>query len=176
MHRKQILDLISDYKTRFPNEMDTVNSIFDFVQENESCFHRELACGHLTGSAWILNADRSHVLLTHHKKLNIWVQLGGHADGDSDIANVAMKEAKEESGLKRLDFAQPGLYDIDIHKIPARGTEAAHYHYDCRFLIQATDSDYVVSEESHDLQWIKLKDIHELSQEESLRRMVEKSY
>ncbi|MFT7687313.1 MAG: 8-oxo-dGTP pyrophosphatase MutT (NUDIX family) [Candidatus Azotimanducaceae bacterium] len=175
MHRKQILDLISEYQDRFPGELDTINRITDFVQNNENCFDRELVCGHVTGSAWVLNAQRTHVLLTHHKKLNIWVQLGGHADGDSDIANVAMKEALEESGLKELMFADPGIFDIDIHQIPARGLEAAHDHFDCRFLIQATDSDYIVSDESHDLKWIPLGELHKLSSEESMLRMVEKS-
>lgn len=175
MHRHQLLNLIRNYLSRFPEEENTVARIQGFVEANDRCFKRELSIGHLTGSAWILGADRTHALLTHHRKLNIWVQLGGHADGDSDIARVAMKEAEEESGLKGLSFIQTTIFDIDIHEIPERGSEPAHFHYDCRFLLCATDSDYVVSEESHDLRWIKLPEIRKLTAETSILRMVEKS-
>ncbi|MBL4680491.1 MAG: NUDIX hydrolase [Pseudomonadales bacterium] len=183
MHRNQLLDLIEDYLDRFPEEKSTVTKIQHFIEENESCFERELQIGHITGSAWILSADRSHALLTHHRKLNIWVQLGGHADGDSDIARVAMKEAEEESGLKGLSFAQSKIpttvsrmiFDIDIHEIPARGNDPVHFHYDCRFLLTAKDSDYVVSEESHDLRWVELSEIKNLTKESSTLRMIKKS-
>jgi len=175
MHRNQLLDLIEDYLDRFSEEKNTVTKIQHFIEENESCFERELQIGHITGSAWILSADRSHALLTHHRKLDIWVQLGGHADGDSDIARVAMKEAEEESGLKGLSFVQSMIFDIDIHEIPARGNDPVHFHYDCRFLLTAMDSDYVVSEESHDLRWVELSEIKNLTKESSILRMVEKS-
>lgn len=175
MHRNQLLGLIKHYLVRFPEEGDTVNKIQRFVEDNEECFNRELQSGHITGSAWILNAEKSHALLTHHRKLNIWVQLGGHADGDSDVARVSMKEAEEESGLKALRFIQDSLFDIDIHEIPTRKNELAHFHYDCRFLLVATDSDYVVSEESLDLRWIKLSEISNLTTEPSILRMIVKT-
>jgi 8-oxo-dGTP pyrophosphatase MutT (NUDIX family) len=113
--------------------------------------------------------------LTHHKKLNIWVQLGGHADGDPDVAQVAYREAIEESGLAGLQFVDRELFDIDIHQIPARGNEAAHYHYDCRFLFRAVDDHYTVSDESHDLQWVPLNDMGSVTTEPSITRMVDKT-
>ncbi len=142
---------------------------------NEDCFKPELQIGHVTGSAWIVNKARDVALLTHHKKLNIWVQLGGHADGDSNIQRVAEREALEESGLMDLVTVSPEIFDIDIHEIPARKTEPAHYHYDCRFLIQAETEDYTVSDESHDLKWIPLADMSTYTTEESVLRMVRKT-
>ena len=152
-----------------------VDRISSFVEANTDCFSRELAIGHITGSAWILDSTGTRALLTHHKKLNIWVQLGGHADGDADVAQVAYREAIEESGLVGLQFVDQELFDIDIHQIPARGLEAAHYHYDCRFLFRAVEDHYIVSDESHDLQWVALDDMGSVTSEPSITRMVDKT-
>ena len=97
-----------------------VDRISLFVEANTDCFSRELAIGHITGSAWILDSTGTRALLTHHKKLNIWVQPGGHADGDPDVEQVAYREAIEESALIGLEFVDQELFDIDIHQIPAR--------------------------------------------------------
>ena len=175
MHRQPILDLFKTYLANYPAEHETVDRIRCFVEEHSECFSRELETGHITGSAWVVDQSHTQVLLTHHKKLNIWVQLGGHSDGDADVSRVAMKEAREESGLAEITFLSPSLFDIDIHLIPARKKEAEHFHYDCRFLLEAKDIDYIVSEESHDLSWVPLEKVGELTQEESMLRMVNKT-
>jgi hypothetical protein len=175
-HRQPLLTLIDRYSQLYPAEASTVARIREFVGAQSLCFQRQLAMGHITGSAWLIDKTRQRVLLTHHRKLNIWVQLGGHADGDSDVARVAMTEAEEESGLLDLQLVSPDIFDIDIHAIPARGAEAEHWHYDCRFLVQATGADaYAVSDESHDLAWIELANVASLSSEASLLRMVAKT-
>ena len=175
MHRNKILNYLQAYRERYPEETEVVDRMLSFVDDNPDCFHRELAIGHITGSAWILDSTGTRALLTHHKKLNIWVQPGGHADGDANIEQVAFREATEESGLESLEFVEQALFDIDIHAIPARGQEAAHYHYDCRFVFQATDDNYTVSDESHDLQWVTLADMSDYTTELSILRMVEKT-
>jgi 8-oxo-dGTP pyrophosphatase MutT (NUDIX family) len=146
-----------------------------FIQANVNCFSRDLKAGHLTGSAWILDSTGTRALLTHHKKLNIWVQPGGHADGDSDISRVAYREALEESGLTDLRLLKDNLFDIDIHSIPARADEPEHLHYDCRFLLQTDYDDYVVSDESHDLSWVLLTEMENVTREDSVLRMVRKT-
>lgn len=175
MHRNQILGLLKTYRRRYPAESVTVKKISEFVGANSDCFCRELSIGHITGSAWVLDSTGTRVLLTHHKKLNIWVQLGGHADGETDILYVAKREAEEESGLRSIRVVSEELFDIDIHRIPGRGREVSHFHYDCRFLMQADDEDYYVSNESHDLAWISLAEIDTMTDEVSMLRMVEKT-
>ncbi len=174
-HRTKLLDLIADYRLRFPREEETTSRLERFVRENPDCFSRELFAGHVTGSAWIIDESASRTLLTHHKKLNKWLQPGGHADGMSDVAAVALKEAREESGLKALHLPSPAMLDIDIHRIPPRKNEPEHFHYDCRFLIQSgSDDQYVISEESHDLAWVPIAELSQYTNESSVTRMADK--
>lgn len=127
--------------------------------------------GHVTASAFVLSPDREAVLLTHHRKLGIWIQLGGHCDGIADAAFVALKEAYEESGLSRITPRGRGVFDVDIHEIPANRKEPAHLHYDARFLFQAETRDVVISEESLDLAWAPLDRLEEYTSEQSVLRM-----
>ena len=175
MHREPLLQLLDDYCVRYPNEADTALRLAEFVAANPECFERTLLTGHVTGSAWVVNQASTHTLLTHHKKLDKWLQLGGHADGEADILKAALKEVEEESGLVSFEPVSGEIFDIDIHLIPARGDEPAHFHYDVRFAVQAVGSDdYVVSDESHDLQCIDVNHVAEFNDEESVLRMADK--
>lgn len=147
----------------------------DFLDHQPQPFKRSNRAGHFTGSAWLVSADGRRALLTHHRKLDRWLQPGGHADGDSDLARVALREAEEESGLRDL-LGEGSIFDLDRHLIPARGDEPAHWHYDVRYVVRATGSEvFAISEESHALAW---RDIAELTGEagldESVRRMAAK--
>lgn len=147
-----------------------------FVGAHEACFERSLQIGHVTGSAWIVDRSRAYTLLTHHGKLDKWLQLGGHADGESNVLNVALREALEESGLTSVRPITDEIFDVDIHPIPARGDEPEHFHYDIRFLLEADRGEPLqISSESKDLQWIAIERVSELTQEESVLRMVRKT-
>ena len=123
--------------------------IMDFVRDNETCFDRNLKAGHLTGSAWIIDRDRSHALLTHHARLGIWAQLGGHVEDDPDMLNAAWREAREESGLDCVRPVSTYIFDVDVHEIPATPKAPSHFHYDIRFLFEADrDAKLTVSAES----------------------------
>ena len=175
MHRNDLLQQLGAYQRSWPNENIIAHRFIDFVETNPNCFERSLKIGHVTGSAWVVNAAGTHVLLTHHRKLNMWLQLGGHADGHTDIFAAAQKEANEESGLTHLEPVTPEIFDIDIHRIPARKKELEHDHYDVRFAFRATASEaYIVSAESHDLAWVEIKNIESYTTEESMLRMAEK--
>jgi len=132
--------------------------------------------GHVTASAWVLDAARTHVLLTHHRKLGRWLQLGGHADGDRDVRAVALREALEESGLPALRFVAGALYDVDVHVIPARPGEPEHRHYDVRFAFVAPPgAEPVCSDESHAVAWIPLAELDRYGADASVRRLAAKT-
>lgn len=135
-------------------------------------FSRERLAGHFTGSAWLVSGDGQRVLLTHHRKLQRWLQLGGHADGDADLAAVALREAEEESGLRGL-VLEGEVFDLDRHWIPERGDVPGHWHYDVRYVVRAgTDDAFAVSEESLALAWVPIEGVlFDASADESLQRM-----
>ena len=145
------------------------------MERRADCFQRELLEGHVTGSAWILDHSREHCLLTHHKKLGLWLQCGGHADGDPDVLQVALREAREESGVAGIEPLSTEIFDVDVHRIPAKGTEPEHFHYDVRFaLIAPFGATLVVSDESHALAWVKREEIEHYDTDASVRRMADK--
>jgi len=176
MHRKPFLELLEKYESRHSEEADVVERFRSFVAENPDCFERSLQIGHITGSAWIISESGKETLLTHHRKLDIWVQTGGHADGECDVLAVAMKEAEEEAGLDSIEAVSSEIFDLDVHTIPARKSDPEHLHYDVRFAIRQTGKrDFVVSEESHDLAWVPLDELEKYTTEESMLRMRKKS-
>lgn len=174
MDRQTLVKRITFYTTPFAEEKKFI-SLFLNLLKNERCFHRDYLPGHITGSAWIVNKDRSKVLLVHHAKLNRWLQPGGHADGEENVLNVALREAEEETGVKNFTVLQNSIFDLDIHTIPARKDFPEHQHYDIRYLMEADENaPIIVSEESHDVKWIALKELETYNDEPSIVRLKEK--
>jgi 8-oxo-dGTP pyrophosphatase MutT (NUDIX family) len=178
MHRAAVLRLLLEH-AELPlsnEEAFAVEETISFVGAHPDCLLRTCLEGHLTGSAWILSPDRQRTLLTHHNKLGKWLQLGGHADGDPDLLAVALREAREESGLSRLEPVAARPFDVDRHWIGERGAEPGHWHHDIRFMIEADPSEpLTISNESKDLSWVDLSSVEALNPEESMARMVRKT-
>lgn len=172
MAHLELLALLARFGKRETGKGEVVRLFESFVRDHPDCAERALQVGHLTGSAWLVSADGQRILLTHHRKLNRWLQLGGHADGDLDLAAVALREALEESGLTDL-LVEPEIFDLDRHWIPERVNEPGHWHYDIRFVVRANGSEaFAVSDESHALAWREIAVIAEdEAWDESLRRM-----
>ena len=171
---------LAEYRQRWPDEAAAVALFEQLLGGSPSSdpahpFRRERLAGHFTASAWVVAADGARTLLTHHRKLGLWLQPGGHADGDELLPRAALKEAEEETGLAGLRIEE-GIFDLDRHWIPEHKGVPAHWHYDVRYVVHAgADEAFVVSEESHALAW---REIAELAQEEaadaSVRRMAQK--
>ena len=175
MHRRPLLALLRAHRPVDEGERGSLARIVAFVEENPRCFERSLLSGHVTGSAWVTSRMDDRVVLVHHGKLGRWLQPGGHADGDADVARIAWREASEETGLRSITPAAEAIYDVDVHAIPAHGAESAHFHYDVRFRFFADpDEAPVASAESHAVRWLGLDEATRLSAERSVLRMIEK--
>ncbi|WP_425507964.1 NUDIX hydrolase [Tahibacter caeni] len=166
---------IDAYAIRHADEAESIAQFRGFMRGHADAAERELAFGHLTGAAWLVSRDGLRVLLTHHRKLQRWLQLGGHADGDVDLVAVARREAEEESGLRDLAI-EPAIFDLDRHWIPDHGNVPGHWHYDLRYVVRCCgDERFAVSEESLALAW---RDIAAMigspDYDESLQRMARK--
>ncbi|MDR0632451.1 MAG: NUDIX hydrolase [Holosporaceae bacterium] len=155
MHRKNLREKLERYHPTDETEVADKAKMLEFLNSQEDCFERSLSIGHFTGSCWIVNRDDTKFLLTLHKKIGFWLQLGGHADGDYDLVRVSLKEAREESGLQHIELLSNEIFDIGVHLTSEYKEVPAHYHYDVRFLMKASDpqEDIKISDESDDLRW-----------------------
>jgi|SaaInlStandDraft_1057018.scaffolds.fasta_scaffold144746_1 8-oxo-dGTP pyrophosphatase MutT (NUDIX family) len=171
MHRHDLLKKMNEYK----EQTELAQNFVDFIEKYDDCFERSNTYGHITASCWLVDGSGSKVLLTHHRKLNMWLQPGGHCDGESDVLAVALKEAQEETGIQSWKFLDKKIFDIDCHEIPSHKNDPPHYHFDVRFvMVCGEDEGYIVSEESHDLAWVPLTELKEYTTEESILRMAKK--
>lgn len=169
--RADVLSLLAAYGPAEPGEAEAKSRIADFVAANAE-LGRPNPEGHLTASALVVDAAFGRLLLDHHAKLGIWVQFGGHVEAGEGLAEAALRETREESGLASVRLLSPALFDVDVHPIPARGGVAAHYHYDLRFLAVADPEEpFAVSPESLSLRWIALGELPAYSDSESMLRM-----
>lgn len=178
MHRKELLNYLEKHHTYFMDEAGFTLRAKDFIEAHSDCFLRSLWPAHVTGSTWVVNPDRTRVLMMHHKKLDQWFQPGGHADGDGDILAVALRETIEETGLdaSQVHLVSHDVFDVDVHAIPAMRGEPAHEHIDVRFLVEIDDSLPVPgNDESHDILWIYLRDVLRYNNNRSTYRMLEKT-
>lgn len=174
--QQHLLQDVMQYRGVNDKEEHDRLTIIDFLQRDDNPFDRKNFTAHMTGSAWVLSPDLQSALLTHHMILDKWLQCGGHADGEANILNVALREAQEESGIEKITPLSSVIFDLDVHPIPAnpkRG-EPAHFHYDLRYLFRAEETDFIVSSESKDLQWVPLERIFDAGFEASIMRMADK--
>jgi 8-oxo-dGTP pyrophosphatase MutT (NUDIX family) len=154
---RPLIQLIADYTAVNEQDLLIKGRFESFLKHGADCFLRDNQLdGHITGSAWLVDNSLRRVLLTHHRKLDRWLQLGGHADGECDALTVALKEAREESGIESISPYSAQILDLDIHVIPERGAEAEHLHYDVRFALVAESTNFEVSHESNELAWVEI--------------------
>ena len=179
MKRSEILHELEGYASQHPDEGPHLQRFRALLQDTPAPFSRDQwEPGHLTLSACVISEDAQWVLLLHHAKLERWLQPGGHVEhtDESGLAG-ALREAREESGLEslhsRAEAGKAGPVDIDIHRIPARPAEPAHLHYDLRYALLADRGDEpALSEESHDVRWVHVRDLRRFTEEESVTRLV----
>jgi 8-oxo-dGTP pyrophosphatase MutT (NUDIX family) len=175
MQQTATLQLLAAFTPHDDTERDFLDRMCRFVQETPTFHRRSTLSGHVTASAWIVDAGRQRALLLHHGKLRRWLQPGGHIEDDQTLLAAALREAQEETGLS-CRAVDTGVFDIDIHPIPARVQEPAHLHYDIRFLLEADPhAQPEVSIESNAVRWFELGQIATLNCGPSIDRMLVKT-
>jgi 8-oxo-dGTP pyrophosphatase MutT (NUDIX family) len=160
---------------------DQRDHILAFHDAHPDALHRTCRDGHLTASALVVDATARRALLMHHRKLDKWLQMGGHADGDGDLAAVAQKEAFEESGIAGLTLANGGApVDLDVHEVrppshtahEGKHSEQPHLHLDVRFVALAPAGCVATgNDESHEVRWVDLGDLARTHEEAGMRRL-----
>lgn len=154
--RDQILSLINEYEGHEPGVLD-----------------RTCRPGHLTGSALVVDPSNRQVLVLFHAKLQRWLQPGGHADGDADLARVALREATEETGISGLRVLEPAI-DLDVHVVKPP-FEDAHEHHDVRFLVLAPPGACPLgNHESEKLEWVSVQNLAGLGADIGLLRLAKR--
>ena len=178
--RAALIDSLRQHEPADGEEARDRDRIVAFVLRHERPFDRAIREGHLTGSAITVSADGSLVLLLHHRKLDRWLQPGGHGDpGETTGEQVALREALEESGIAGLALHEtaPRPLDVDVHDIPARGDEPAHEHLDLRYLVVAPTGAVVAPDlaELHEIRWVAWDETDALDPDHGLRRALAKA-
>ncbi len=142
LRSQTLLDDLGAYPPADERERASLERVVRFVSSASSPFDRGNAEGHVTGSAVVARADGSAFLLVRHRKLDRWLQPGGHCDpDDGGVLGTALREATEETGVGDLVPALQGRpLDVDVHPIPAKGGEPAHLHYDVRYLVTSSEA------------------------------------
>jgi 8-oxo-dGTP pyrophosphatase MutT (NUDIX family) len=151
-----IYEMLKKYESLYCEELVYKEKMLELINTCDDCFLRSCRVGHFTSSAFLLNKAMTHVCLMHHTKLDKWMQLGGHCDGDPAVLNVSIKEAQEESGIENIRPLKHDVFDLDIHLIPLNSKDESHYHFDVRFLLHAYDNDTLKkNHESKELKWVE---------------------
>ena len=154
-----------------PALADVRRKFFELTALEPGALDRSTTPGHLTGSALVFNSDATETLLLFHTKLQRWLQPGGHADGEANLARVALKEATEETGIEGLEIVDPAV-DIDIHNVAPEGAEPI-LHYDVRFVVIAPQGAQPVgNHESEDIKWVSLDDLDDYDLDEGHHRLI----
>lgn len=180
---ERLLSILKLHTPADPKEAADVKLIQQMALANPAIFDRQTYPGHITGSALVADPDSGRFLLHYHKSLSKWLQFGGHSENETNPADIALREAAEESGLTDLAFFPPNMpvrpIDIDVHAIPARKGQPDHLHLDFRYLLTSSQPDALTAAEgeSGDFRWLTCTEIEALGAliDPGLLRLIQKS-
>ena len=178
-----IMDLKSEIEKYTPyNEQEKCDKelMLEYIDTFEDVLTRENKLCHFTASNWIVNKERTKILMIYHNIYESWAWTGGHADGDRNLLNVALKEAREETGLKNLKVLSDGIFSLQILTVDShmkRGKfVSSHLHLDCCFLLEADENESlkINEDENSGVKWIDIDKVIEISNEKNMKPIYKK--
>lgn len=159
MNKRDIIQKLRTFKSFDKFEEEDRLRIIEFLENDDNCFDRSNKSGHITSGALVVSAD-GMVLLNHHKRIQMWLQFGGHCDGNEDILESAMREVEEESGIdaSHLSLIFADFVNVEVQEIAenTKKNEPKHFHYDINFLILSDTKEFHISEESSEIKWFTI--------------------
>jgi 8-oxo-dGTP pyrophosphatase MutT (NUDIX family) len=174
---RQLLDELRRYQPADAIEEGHHRSLMSHLVHAKSPLGRSrYRPGHVTAGLFIVDPRSQRLLLHHHRRLDRWLPMGGHLEGSESPAEAALREGREESGLRDLQLVSGDIFDVDKHVIPATEDEPEHFHFDVRYVAQTNRPEAIAVDagESKELAWFELDRALELMNDESSRRMVKK--
>lgn len=157
---KNAFEEIKTYQPKTLKQYLVQEEFLLFMENNVDFLFRTNLKGHLTSSAFVIDKQKGKILLIHHKKLDKWLQPGGHCDGDPDFLRVAIKEVFEETGL-RIQRNGQEIKGLDIHVIPEYKSTPEHKHYDVRFIFQSNSLlPLTQNHETKGLIWVQIDEFN----------------
>jgi len=168
--------IIGAYAPSDPHEKEHQAAFLHLLRGTPQPYSRDqFVPGHVTASCFIIDRD-GRLLLHHHRRLNRWLQMGGHLEPGEDPVVAALREGREESGLEDLRIVSDGIADLDVHRIPAGRGEPEHRHYDVRYIARTDSADSIAADarESNQLMWFDLDRAAALMQGEESLRVIQK--
>ena len=166
-----IREAIRDYIPFNEQEAADKALILGFLAENDDAFYRTNLIAHMTASAWVVNPAHNRVLMVYHKIYDSWSWTGGHADGDEDLARVALREVREETGVKSARLLSTEIFSLESLTVDGHEKHGAyvpsHLHLNVTYLLEADDSDPLTlcDEENGGVQWFGLDEAREACSE-----------
>ena len=134
------------------------------LETEKDIFTRENHLAHMTASAWIVNEPRTKVLMAYHNIYKSWSWLGGHADGETDLLKVALKEAQEESGIRHVKPVSEKIYSLEVltedGHVKKGAYVSSHLHLNVTYLLQAEETDvlHIKEDENSNVAWFPLEE------------------
>ena len=162
------------------NEQEEVDRkiMLKYINDFDDTLTRQNEYGHFTSSAFVLNKERTKILMIYHKIYNSWAWTGGHSDGDNDLLYVAMKEAKEETGIKNVTPILEDIYSLEIINVNGHEKKGkyvgSHVHLNVTYLLEADDNEgiHIKEDENSGVKWVSINEVLDVSSEPWIRDRV----
>ena len=166
-----IYEQIKAYRPWNEQERQDQAVILAFLERNPDAFYRTNLLAHMTASAWVVNPQRSKALMVYHRLYDSWSWAGGHADGETDLLSVALREAREETGIAHVRPVSPEIFSLEVLTVDGHEKRGAyvpsHLHMNVTYLLEAEESDtlHICREENSGVAWFSLEEALKASTE-----------